>query len=238
MSDKIDARISPALHPANVAQIDGYDADTAPVLAATMTAFDEAYRGIGQVFTAREKAKTNPTWNEALQLIHTQDLADKVLTKVAKGFDTTRANLERGIAFLEGELSQPVTTKAAGSIAAEIRAHVKALPTAKLHDFIQAAIAGDDHDTVSSLLGAPAYLSGLTPEFQKIYLRQYHEKNNPDKAKRLTAMRGAKAMIEERAGLVFKGLEQAVGAAPHRVKALREAKTNAEQAFVLKDLWS
>ncbi len=43
-------------------------------------------------------------------------------------------------------------------------------------------------------------------------------------------------MIEERAGLVFKELEKAVGAPPHKAAALRKAKTEAEQAFVLKDI--
>ena len=80
------------------------------------------------------------------------------------------------------------------------------------------------------------FLSGLTPEFQKIYLRLYHEKNSPEKAKRLKVMQGAKTLIEERAGLVFKELEKAVGAPPHKAKALREAKTAAEKAFVLKDV--
>lgn len=34
-------------------------------------------------------------------------------------------------------------------------------------------------------------------------------------------MKGAKQMIEERAGLVFKELEKAVGAPPHKAAALR-----------------
>lgn len=236
MTTDISTQITPALHPDNIKQIDGYDDETAPVLAPTMTAFDEAYQGIAAVHTAREKAKTNPTWNDALQVLHTQDLADKVFARIAKAMDGTRANLEKGITHLEQELSAPVASRAAHPVASEIRAHVKALPASKLHTFIQQAIEGGDHDTVTAVLGAPAYLSGLTPEFQAIYRRQFHERNSPHLAKRLRAMQGAKGMIEERAGLVFKELEKAVGMAPHKVKALREAKTAAEQAFVLKDV--
>jgi len=236
MSTSISTKVTPALHPDNVKQIEGYDDETALVLGPTETAFSEAYEGIQKVHEARDKAKTNPTWNEAMQIIHTQDLADKVFARVAKGFDSTRARLEQGIAHLEGELSQPVTSRAAAPIAAEIRAHVKTLPTGKLHSFIQEALDNGDHDTVTAVLGAPAYLSGLTPEFQKTYLRFYHERQSPDKAKRLKAMQGAKALIEERAGLVFKEMEKAVGVAPHKVKLLRDAKTAAEQAFVLKDV--
>lgn len=48
-------------------------------------------------------------------------------------------------------------------------------------------------------------------------------------------MQGAKEMIERNAPLVFKAMESAVGTQPHKVKALREAKNAAEQAFILKD---
>lgn len=236
MTTTINSRVTPALHAENVKQIEGYDdSDIAAVLAPTLNAFDEAYSGIGQVYEAREKAKTNPTWNEAQQIIATDDLAQKQFGRIAKIMDTTRANLEKGIAHLEQELSQPVTTRAAHPVASEIRTYVRGLGTTKLHSFIQSAIDNGDHDTVTAVLGAPAYLSGLTREFQQTYLRFYHERNNPATAKRLKAMQGAKALIEERAGLVFKELEKAVGAPPHKAKALREAKTAAEKAFVLKD---
>jgi hypothetical protein len=211
MADNIYTMITPALHPDNVKEIDGYGDDTAMVLGPTVTAFSEAYEGIHAVHVAREKAKTNPTWNEAQQIIHTDDLAQRHLARITKGFDSVRGNLERGIASIEQELSQPVTSRAGQGLASEIRAHVRGLPTAKLHDFLQRAMDGGDHDTVTAVLGAPAYLSGLTPEFQKTYLRFYHEQTSPDKAKRLKAMIGARTMIEERAGLVFKELEKAVG---------------------------
>lgn len=233
MSTEMDHRVSPSLHPDNVKSIEGYDDDTAPVLAPTMTAFDEAYQACAKCFDARAAAAKNPTLNEAAQVIMTQDLADKLFAKVAKGFDSTRANLERGVAHIEQELSAPVQSKAAQGVAAEIRSFVKGLPTAKLHAFIQEAMDNGDDVTVTAVLGAPPYLSGLTPDFQKTYLRFYHERNSPEKAKRLKAMKGAKAMIEERAGLVFGQLEKAVGMRPDKVKRLRDAKTASEQAFVL-----
>lgn len=236
MSDDIDTRITPALHPDNVKEVAGYDDDTAPVLAPTMTAFSEAYEGLRQVHNAREKAKLNPTWNESMQIIHTQDLADKVFARIAKAMDGTRGRLEQGITSLEAQLSGPVESKASASIAAEIRAHVKGLKTGERQAFLQKAI--DDGDVVSAtaVLGAPSYLSGLDPNMQKVLLRFYHERQSPDAAKRLKAMVGAKTMIEQRAGLVFKELEKAVGFPPHKVKKLREAKNEAEAAFILNDV--
>lgn len=235
MPTEIDIKITPALHPDNVKEIDGYDDDTAPVLAPTMTAFDEAYQGIGAVLNAREKAKTNPTWNEAQQVIHTQDLADKVLSKITRGFDSVRGRLVQGIEHLEKELSAPVESKAAHVVATEIRAHVKGLTTDKRMALVRQAIDEGDHITATAVLGAPAYLSGLDPKMQAVLLRQYHERHNPAMAKRLKAMIGAREMIERNAPLVFGQMEKAVGMAPHKVKRLRDAKNAAEQAFILKD---
>lgn len=70
---------------------------------------------------------------------------------------------------------------------------------------------------------------------QTILTRQWHERNSPQLAQRLKAMSGARDLIVQRSGLVFKELEKAVGAPPHKVAALRAAKTAAERAFVMRD---
>jgi hypothetical protein len=100
---------------------------------------------------------------------------------------------------------------------------------------IQQAIDDGDHTVATAVLGAPAILSGIDANMQKTLTRMYHERHNPAMAKRLKVMTAAKVLIEERAGLVFKELEKAVGAPPHKAKALREAKTAAEKAFVMQD---
>ena len=236
MTDNVDHRISPSLHPENVKSIDGFDEQTAPYLAPTMTAFSTAYEGVRAVLAAKEAAAANPTWNEAQQIIHTDDFAQKHLARITKSFDVTRSNLDKAIVALEQQLTTPIESKAAASIAGEIRAFVRYMPTEKRHAFIQQALDAADHVTLGAVLGSPPYLSGLDANFQAVYVRHYHERNSPELAQRLKAMKGAKQMIEERAGLVFESMARAVGAPPHKAKALREAKTAAEQAFVLKDI--
>ena len=221
MTDNVDARITPSLHPDNVKNIDGFDEQTAPYLAPTMTAFSTAYEGVRAVWAAKEAAAHNPTRNEAMQIIHTDDFAQKHFAKISKSFDVTRSNLEKGITMLEQQLAAPIESKATQSIAGEIRAFVRDMPTEKRHKFIQEAIDAGDEKTVSALLGAPAYLSGLDANFQQTYVRFWNERSAPEVAQRLKAMKGAKQMIEERAGLVFKELEKAVGAPPHQAAALR-----------------
>ena len=46
-------------------------------------------------------------------------------------------------------------------------------------------------------------------------------------------MRGAKTLIENRGGLLFGELERAVGAKPHEVNRLREAKNASDKAFAV-----
>ena len=236
MTDNVDHRISPSLHPENVKSIDGFDEQTAPYLAPTMTAFSTAYEGVRAVLAAKEAAAANPTWNEAQQIIHTDDFAQKHLARITKSFDVTRSNLDKAIVALEQQLTTPIESKAAASIAGEIRAFVRDMPTEKRHAFIQQALDAADHVTLGAVLGSPPYLSGLDANFQAVYVRHYHERNSPELAQRLKAMKGAKQMIEERAGLVFESMARAVGAPPHKAAALRKAKTAAEQAFVLKDI--
>ncbi len=236
MSEDVDVRITPSLHPNNVKQVDGYDDDTAPYLAPVETAFSEAYLGIAQVIDARAAAAKNPVLNEAGQLIMTQDFADKIFSRIAKHMDGAKANLDKGIAHIEGELSAPVKSKAGSVEGSEIRAHVAKLPTGERLGFLQRALDELDHDTLTAVLGARPYLSGLTGEMQKQFLRLYHERNSPNLAKRLKAMASARDLILQRSGLVHKALEKAVGCPPHKAAALRAAQTAAEKAFVMRDL--
>lgn len=233
MSDNVSIAVTPSLHPDNVKSIDGYDADTEAVLAPTMTAFSEAYQAVVAVHAAREAAKTNPTWTEAQVVIETDNLARRKTEQVTRTFDAVRGNLVKGIAHIEAELSAPISTKAAATVATEIRAFVRDMSTEAKHKFIQEALDSGDEVTVSSLLGAPPYLSGLTADFQKTYTRMWHERTSPDMAKRLRAMVGAKELIERNGPLLFGAMEKAVGAPPHKARALREAKTAAEKHFVM-----
>lgn len=236
MTIEIDSRVTASLHPTNVEKIDGYDDDTAPVLGHVHAAFNEAYESIGKVHTAREAAKSNPTWNEAQQIIKTQDMADAVFARVAKTMDSSRTRLEQGIAHLEKELTHPVESRASHPVSQEIRAHIKALPGASRIGFIKQAIDAGDNDVPMAALGAPAFLSGIDGDMQKTLLRMYREKAQPAMAQRLKAMTNAKAYIEKNGSLVIKELEKAVGLRPDQVQKLRNAKSAAEQAFVLKDV--
>ena len=231
MSDNIDTRVTPSLHPDNVKQIDGYGDDTAHLLAAAETAFSEAYIAIGKVHDARALAAKDPTMNEAAQLITVDDYAQKQFNRVARQFDRVLQDLNKGIASIEVELTAPVEAKASHGVAGEIRAYVKGLPSDERMTFIQQAIRDSDQRTATAILGAPAYLSGMDANMQGILTRMYHEHHAPDKARRVKAMRGAADLLGERGGLLFAEVEKAVGGRPDKIAKLRAAKTASEKHF-------
>lgn len=235
MSEEMDTRVTPSLHPANVRHLESYDEETASILGATETAFSEAYIGIGQVHTAREKAATNPTWTEAQALLQTAEFSERVFQKCARRFDAAAANLNTIIRGIEAELTAPIENKAALTLATEIRGHVKALPTEARMDFVRQAIVAGDRRTAESILGAPAFLSGLTPEMHGVLTRMFHEHHEPLKAKRLKAAKAGLDLIVERSGLLFAELEKAVGATQSKIAQIQKRKAGAEAAFVLKD---
>jgi hypothetical protein len=232
MSDNIDTRVTPSFHPDTVQAIDEYDEDTASILAGTEAAFNEAYIGVGRVHDARESGKTNPAWNEAAALIETQNFADKVTANLAKRFDSATANLTRVIEGLERDLSQPIEGKGVGAMAGEIRTYVHSLPEGQRMGFVQKAIEAGDDRTVGAVLGGVPYLSGITPQMQEILLRLHHEKTNPRAAKQLRAAKAGLELLGERAPLLFKEMETAVGAPQVKVQQLRAAKAKAEKSFI------
>lgn len=231
MSDDIDTRITPSLHPINVRELDGYDDETASILAMTEEAFGHAYAQLGKVHDASEAVRSDPTLTEAAQLVKAQDYADKVLTGIAQRFDGAAANLKTIIDGIERELSAPVESKASNSLSAEIRAYVANLPEGERMSFVRRAITDGDTRSATAVLGAPAYLSGIDAGMQGILTRMFHEHHQPLQAKRLKAAKAGLDLIGERSGLVFAGLQKAVGADPKKVAKFRAAAAKTAKAF-------
>ena len=142
-----------------------------------------------------------------------------------------RATLDKQIAHFEETLQQPLESRASVGISGEIRKFVKDMTTEERHKFIQEAIDAGDHTTVSAVLGAPSYLSGLDANFAKTYTRFWHERATPEVATKLKAVRNAKAAIEERGALLFKEVEKAMGSTWGKVQELRQGNDKALAAL-------
>ncbi|MBA0352026.1 MULTISPECIES: hypothetical protein [Stenotrophomonas] len=231
MPTPVDIRITPALHADTLKEVDGYDDNTAPLLAPALEALDDAYITLGKLHDARDAAKKNKAWTEEMAVLNVSDAAGKQQQRLAKKLDGVRVTLEKQIAHFEQELSQPLESRAAVTIAGEVRKFVKEMPTEKRHEFLQKAIEEGDVTTCSSVLGAPAYLSGLDANTVRVLTRMWHERMSPDLAQKLKAVRSAKTVIEQRGGLIFGEIEKAMGAKWSKVNELRQGNDKALEAL-------
>ncbi|MGY6551812.1 MAG: hypothetical protein ACXIT4_07935 [Erythrobacter sp.] len=233
MSANIDTRISPALHPVNVQKLDGYSEETAGILAMTESAFAHAYEQLAKVFDVGDTVRADPTLTEAAAVLKIADYADKAFVGIAQRFDAATANLKTIVASIESNLTAPVESRASNTLSAEIRAYCKSLPDGERMSFVVKAIKDNDTRSATAVLGAPAYLSGLTNDMQAVLTRQFHETHEPLKAKRLKAAKAGLDLIGERGGLVFSVIQKAVKADPQKVAKLRAAAAKTAKALAL-----
>ena len=231
MSESIDTRITPALHPINVQKLESYSDETAGILAKAECAFAHAYEQLAKMFDASEAVRADPTLTEAAAVLRIADYGDKAFIGMAKRFDDAAANLKTIVAGIETELTAPVESKASSTLSAEIRAYCKALPDGERLAFVRKAITDGDIRSASAVLGAPAYLSGLTSDMQAVLTRQFHEHSNPLQAKRLKAAQAGLDLIGERAGLVFSMIQRAIGTDPKKVARYRAAAAKTAKAL-------
>lgn len=141
------------------------------------------------------------------------------------------ARLKGAIADGERQLSQPLKGGSAGGYTAEIRAHVKGLSQADRLAFMNDTVRSTDTKTLSAVLGAPSYLSGLSPVERDLLTHGHQERTNPALAKHLVVMKAAHDLIAQRGGLIFDEIDKAIGARSMQVANLRPARVKAEKAY-------
>lgn len=209
MADQIFTQVSPALHKDNIAALDGYNDETAPLVADAAEALDAAYGYLGSIYDYRAAAFSDPTLTEPAALLKTDDFAMGKLPTITKKFDAAVARFDTTIQSYERELAAPVKQKAAETVSTEIRAHLKASPNRI--DLVRQAIRDGDDEVACAALGGPAMLSGLTPEIHRVLLVEYHTARQPVIAQRLRALRSAKGYLEQHGGKVLAEAVKAVG---------------------------
>ena len=238
MFPEIDTRVSPSIHPDCIKHLDVYTESTAPYVSSAIGALTGAYQAVASVHNARAAASQNPVWNEAEQLIRTDDLAQEKIVGVAKALDASMSELGKKSEEIETHLTQPLVSKASLSMSQEIRAHVKPMENGERLAFIRQAIQQGDEVTVTALLGAPSYLCGLKQDMHGVHVRMWHEKNSPELAARLNAIQAVRDYLGRNSGLIHSEMSKAVGTltdsktgqkfTPHQ---LRKAKKASEAAF-------
>jgi hypothetical protein len=234
MTDLVDTRVTPTLHSGSFkGTVVGYDDATAPYLSTTIEAFDDAVITLGKLHDARTAARANKAWTAEQAVLKVSDAAEKNQVRLSKKFDALNAALTKQVDHFEQLLTQPLEVKAALPIAKEIRAHLKELESGDRVTFLHKAIQAGDEKTISSALGAPSYLSGLTDDMSKVLTRMWHARNSPDVAHKLNAVTSARDYVQTNAPLLFGEIEKSVGANAQTVRALRAGDKRAIAALRL-----
>lgn len=225
--------ISPSLHPRKVENINGYEQHAAS-LGLVHGAFVAAYEGLATIHNARKSVANNPTLNEAARIIKVADFAEKKQDAITKKFDAAYKNLSAAIKTTEEALNEPITGTSGVSgnlLNGEIRSYVRGLPREERYKFLAEAQASGDAQTLVAVLGAPAYLSGISEAQRAAYTRRFHMANNPELAARLDVMKTGLRLLEESAPIVLTEVEKAIGADWRKVQRLKQARDEAERAF-------
>lgn len=232
MADNIDTRVSPAMDPETYRAVEGYNDDTRPFVDDVVAAFNDIYMTLGKVHDARVSAEGNPAWTpENRILIVSKESAkqkERVLTRLARAERDLRARIEH----TAKQLSEPLTEKAGlGSLNGEVRAHAAKLDRPKRSALITEALESNDDATLTAILGAQPFLSGLSKEDHDHYLHLYHAKRNPHLVARLSVMTRFLEMVERNGPIVHAQFDKAVGAKPKAVKAITAANERAMNAL-------
>lgn len=235
---KIKRAVSPTLHPANITGIPGYEEHKGYV-STSVTVMDAIYQSIEHVMEAREKLSRDSSRTQKAQVLMAAQLADKYMEKHQRELESCWNKLTAAINHTENELTKPLEEYAGiGSINSEIRAYFKNMKPGERVQFLSEAMERGDERTLKSVLGAPAYLSGMSEAEAKHVTRNYHTKNNPQVAERLELMKKTREKLEQVKPIIFSEMEKAVGATRFELEKLKAASSEAEAALILKEFTS
>lgn len=228
----VDVQVSPSLHPQVILSLPDYDDDTAPYLNMAVESFDVAYHALGKIHNARLQVEKSPTLTPDNRTLMVADFADKHQKAITRKFDSTVAAMSKSIDALDAQLNSPVASDAERlNISGEVRAFMRGMSTAERNNFLNQSLDKLDHSTLRAVLGAPAYLSGMTDDELKARTRMYHARSAPQIEKRLRVMRQVRDLMTSRSGLVFTQLEKAIGSDFGRVQEIRKAHNRATTAL-------
>lgn len=236
MNEKIDARLSPSLHPgtfdALLRDIPAEHRDSLrPDIDRASGLATEVYRRLGQLLDLRERLAADQTRTPAAAALELDRAVASSQKALLPRIDQLVADLDAEAAKIEGALTAPLAEKGAAVIATEIRAHLRGLSAAKRQALLTAAIAAGDETTVSAALAAPAYLSGLDDAMRAALTAEWHRKRQPALAVRLELTANLIRRMSDFGGLALGAMIGIPGKNPAEVGAIR-AKADAASAAI------
>lgn len=230
-ADELLTRPSPSLDPRVITALPGYDDDTKGVVAGAVAALEGLQTAMSEVIAARSGVVMDPTLNEAAQVLKVSDFAQSKFDKATARYDAAYKALHAASEVFEAEFRKPVAYAATGQFTAEVRAYARSLPTGERLQFLNEALERKDVIALGAVLGAPHYLSGVSPQLQEAMIERYNRQRDPVAFKRLEFVREVLERVR-RAGTAFTaGREGAIGTRYSTVHKLRAQQALASRAF-------
>jgi len=221
---------SPALDERNITCIEGYD-EFKGDFGQALAALSSTGIGLREIDTARQKAAKNPAFTDASRLILVSQFAEKTRDQWHRAIDKSQQYLTGLADAIDKSLSTPLEASAAGPLAQEIRAHVKGLSDEQRGKFLAEAMKSGDTKTLQSVLGAPAYLSGLAPPMAQHYTRLYREATSPEAVRKLEVTRKVLAVLERAGPIAYMQTEKAMGGTFQAAGRYKSANDDAMKAL-------
>lgn len=232
MPAPVDTRVSPAIDPEVFRSVEGYNEDTRGFVDAVVNAFNDVYITVGKICDARELWERNPAVTKENAVIIVGQEADKQKQRVLNRLSLAERDLRANIQHTQSQLTEPLIELAGrGTLNAEVRAHVKALDRSEREKFMRDALDRNDEPTLTAILGAQDFLSGLTPHDHGHYLRLYHQRKQPHLMQRLDLMNRILDKFERALPIVDSAFAKAVGAKPSIVAQLERMNEQAKAAL-------
>lgn len=227
--------VSPSLHPAVITSIPDYEQHKG-YCGGAENAFSAAYKSVEDVITSKKIVLCDESRTPKAKALAVAKKAEQYLEKLQKGHATCWGHLDAGIQHIQGELAAPLEQQAgAGTVNGEIRNHTKSLKRDERNTLIVDALRCGDIKTCGAILGAPAYLTGLSDEEHNHYTRMYHEATNPELVNRLNVITQVKQKLEQSKDIITMEMNRAIGLSPVDIQRLREGSKAAEDALILKE---
>lgn len=222
---------SVSLDPGNITALEGYEEFGGWGLEHVVSAMAGLHEACANIIQARTALQQDPTLTDAARAISVADLADKLTAKVLKSVDASLATLKKTIATERAELSKPLAAAVSPELGREIRAHVKALKPAERIGFLQAQAKAGDVTTLSAVLKAPSYLSGVGAEVLPMMNNELNRALNPQAVKRLAMLEAADERLSHAGAIFIASTERAVGVKQGVVARLREQQGRARKSL-------
>lgn len=228
-----DALILPSvsLSPGMITGLGGFEEFGGYGLEHVVSAMDVLHTACANIIEARKSLQSDPTLTDAARAIAVADLADKLTAKVTKSADASMTMLKRAIASERAELSKPLAAAVSPELGREIRAHVMNLKPGERIGFLQAQAKAGDTVTLSAVLKAPSYLSGMEPAMLTTLNAELNHALNPAAVRRLAMLEKAEERLAH-AGSIFLGsTERAMGVKRVVVDKLRARQGRARKSL-------